>query len=140
MSARILHVSVPVNEPRRAAELLARLTAGVVTSFRARGLEGAYVCGWNLENNELIEFIPHDHVLEPDPHSVVFARTSAPAIERSAIHVQIETPVALSQIRALADEHGLLHGFRHRGTSAVYEVWIEPGLLIELVAPWRSQN
>lgn len=72
-------------------------------------------------------------MLESSDSGVAFARTNAPRIERSAVHVQIETPVELEVIRALADEHALTHGLHRRGARMVYEVWIEPGFLVEFV-------
>lgn len=132
---KIVHLSVTVDDPEYCAQTLAALTQGRVEVFRSRHMHGAFVCMWGDDHDELIEFLPQGFRMISTPRGADFEDTG----ERqpyNATHVQLETETTLEHIRAVADERGcqhLLRASRRRG-GPLYEVWVTPRFLVEIVS------
>ncbi len=131
----IKHLSIAVDSPARAAQILADLTGGTAQPFKTRTTMRAWVCLWNAEKHELIELLPRDWVMYPTSEGASFKEINA-SNSYNATHIQLETFTPLHQIQAIADKHGCQHYPRvnPRFGGPLYEVWIEEDFLIEFVS------
>lgn len=132
LMSRIRHVSLSVMDPKRAAHILALCTGGEAMPFRARHVEGAWICLWNPEENELIEFLPAGYILEPDETGVLFGASEDKTPSR-AVHVQLESSVSPEELERIAGEYGCDFLFRERYGGPLYEMWIEKHCLVEFL-------
>jgi len=58
LSMKIKHLSIQAQDPETAARCLAEMTAGSYQEFPSKTMTGAWVCVWDQDENEMIEFIP----------------------------------------------------------------------------------
>lgn len=127
---KIRHLSLTAQHPETAAQRLAELSGGVAERFPSKTMSGAWLCVWNKDENELIEFIPDDYRL-------VFSNRGAEYQQQeqrqnfNASHVMIETKKSVEWLKRTADKHGLVHRFRPSFGGPLYDIWLEKYLLIE---------
>jgi hypothetical protein len=130
--ARINHGSVHARDPRRAAEDLAALTAGVARPFHP--CEGAWVCFLSGDENDwdgqLIEFYPRDVVLAKEHGKLVFEKAAA-AAPFGGTHFNLTIPATRRWLEATCEERGLACAWRE--WQGLLEVWLESDLLVECV-------
>jgi len=126
----IKHLSIGVNEPKRAAEAMAELTRGNVRPFSP--VKGAYVCLWPDWNGQFIEFYPKQIQLVPTDEGAEF-RAFEKIPEFSSTHINLDTDLSGEGVKAIANRYGFKHFFRPADGGPLHEVWIENTLLIELV-------
>ena len=130
---KIVHLSVTAQNPERAAKCLAEMTNGEAIPFRSPNMEGAFVCGWDFEKNNLIEFLPADYLMHETDYGADFKKMPEPQNYNST-HFQIEANISLDHIKKIADKYEINHKFRPNRGGPLYDVWIEDQLLVEFVS------
>ena len=130
MTMKIRHLSLTALHPQTAAKQLAELTGGIAERFPSKTMRGAWLCVWNEDKNELIEFIPDDYQLVCSDHGAEY-RQQTQRQNFNASHVMIETDKSVEWLKSTADKHSLVHRFRSRFGGPLYDVWLEKHLLIE---------
>ena len=132
---KITHLSVTVENPENVATILAELTDGKASPFRFPFMEGAYVCMWGNDRDELIEFLPNGYIMHPTDLGANFQKTDQ-KLPYNSTHFQLRCNQPLEKIKEISDKHGCHHYLRasKRKGGPLYEVWIEKFLLVELTS------
>ena len=130
---QIKHLSITAENPKRAAGILAELTVGFTYPFPSRTMEGAWVCAWDKQMGELVEFIPNRYLLCPGQYAAEYLLAEEKQNFNST-HCMLETEQSLDHLKAVAEKHELHHRFRPRLGGPLYEIWIESQVLVEFVS------
>ncbi|MDF5710862.1 MAG: hypothetical protein PUP90_25110 [Nostoc sp. S4] len=130
----IHHISIPANNPRHVAEVLAKLLGGKTAPFRPN--PGSYVALALDEQGTLIEVYPLGTELIPgNGEQQVQFRENNNLSEFNAVHAAISVPVSEKEIKEIAANEGWRVLHCSRGQFEVIEFWIENHLMIELLSP-----
>lgn len=131
----ILHASVVADEPRAAAETLARLFGGIALPVGPG--EGTWsAIGPDPIGNTISVLARGSEFHRTGEH--VETRAGAP-VRHSAYHMLIDTGLPEAEVFALASERGChAHRAKH-GAFDVIEFWIDDCLLIEVATPELGQ-
>lgn len=132
---QIKHLSLAVKHPEKVARVLAEMTNGEALQFSAGTTMNGWVCLWNAEKNELIEFLPQGWMMYPADEGARFKDIGITQ-KYNPTHVQLEVTVALSHLQSIANKFECQHGTRSdtRRGGPLYEVWLEDDFLIEFVS------
>lgn len=132
---KITHLSITVEDPRRSATILAEMTNGKAAPFKSPNMEGAFVCMWGGNQDELIEFLPNGYLMYLSERGADFKKTDQ-NIPYNSTHFQLRTSISLEKIKTLADKYNCPHYLRasKRRGGALYEVWIEECCLVEFTS------
>ncbi|WP_138499260.1 hypothetical protein [Nostoc sp. PA-18-2419] len=130
----IHHISIPANNPRHVAEVLAKLLGGKTAPFRPNA--GSYVALALDEQGTLIEVYPVGTELIPgNGEQQVQFRENNNFSQFNAVHAAISVPVSEKEIEEIAANEGWRVLHCSRGQFEVIEFWIENHLMIELLSP-----
>jgi hypothetical protein len=132
----IHHVSVAVNDPLRAANVVAKLWQGQAIPFPSH--PGSYIALSLDPYGTTIEFLPKGTVLEPglDDDPVWFSAPNSAAGGYTGTHVNIAVPISETEIYAIAKQEGWRATHCKRGAFfELIEFWIENEVLLELLPP-----
>lgn len=129
----IRHLSLSARAPETCARQLAELSGGEALPFGARYLTGGWICLWQAERNHLVEFIPWPYRLQPGPDGAVFVPSEN--IPSAAQHLQLALDCSPEELTRRALSAGIPLQFREGFGGPLYEAWLEPELLIELLIP-----
>ena len=131
----IHHASIPAENPRRVAKVLAELLGGRSLPFP--GLDGAFWTGPGDANGTMIDVYPSTTYLVPGrgEEPVDFRDGAKPMF--SAWHLLVSVAVPTSRIFEIATREGWRSARveRQEGAFELVELWIENRVLIELVTP-----
>lgn len=130
---KIKHLSVVVKNPERAAKVVAELANGKAEQFFSKYMQGAWVCMWGGDTDELIEFLPEGYLMYPTDLGANFKAASEKHGYNST-HFQLEVDIPVESLKAVASKHNCHHYFRPRFGGPLYEVWIEDQFLVEFVS------
>jgi hypothetical protein len=137
---KINHLSIVVKNPERCSKILAELSNGVAIEFSSKFMQNAWICYWNGNKNECIEFLPKGYLLYSTEAGANFKSIDVDHGYNST-HFQLEVKTSLNQIKQVAEKHKCNHLFRPRYGGPLYEVWIEEQFLAEFVSDEiRSNN
>lgn len=126
----IRHLAVLVWDPERCARQLALLTNGEALPFRARYLEGGWICLWQPEHNHLIELIPPGFRMCPGPDGAVFQADAT--VQPGPCHVQLALDCSRPELETRAAAAGLTLFERLAYGGPLLEAWPEPDFLVEI--------
>ncbi|MEH2072278.1 MAG: hypothetical protein V7K47_29700 [Nostoc sp.] len=130
----IHHISIPANNPRHVAEVLAKLLGGKTAPFPSN--PGSYVALALDEQGTLIEVYPLGTELIPgNGEQQVQFRENNNFSQFNAVHAAISVPVSEKEIKEIAANEGWRVLHCSRGQFEVIEFWIENHLMIELLSP-----
>ena len=96
-------------------------------------MDGAWLCVWDKDANELVEFTPKRYRLSPGNYAAEYKLLDFEQNFNST-HFLIETEQAVSHLIEVADKYDLYHRFRPRFGGPLYEIWIEQEMLIEFIS------
>jgi len=130
----LFHLSLSVRDPEHCARVLAEITDGQAIAFKARGLEGAWICLWDPTTNHLVEFLPARAVMHRAPEAAAFRSTDHPVV--GGTHLQLQAERGVDHIRGVSESHGCCCRLRcdPRRGGPLLEVWLEEDVLLELVS------
>ena len=130
----IHHVTLAVNNPLHAAEVVAQLWQGQAVPFPNH--PGSYVALSLDPYGTAIEFLPKGTILKPgsDSEPVCFSDPEVDAKVYTATHVNIAVPISETQIYAIAHQEGWRAVHCKRGDFfELIEFWLENEVLLELI-------
>lgn len=133
------HISLPVENPLKVAQVLAELLKGQVAPFPPN--PGSYVVVEGDAYGTLIELYPAGTELIPGyaAHPVGFAQ-NAFASPFTGVHVAMSVPANAETIAEIGDRENWRTIMCDRGPFHVIEFWIENKLMLELLpAPLAAQ-
>ena len=130
----ICHVSLPLDEPERAAPILAELGGG--TAVRAPSPpfpRGAWLVCFGDAAGSLLELMPAGFVFDADA-PLGLSRRGGPA-GPSAAHVLLRSPLGREAVQAIAEEAGWRVQPVDTGLFDLLKVWVGETLVEFLTAP-----
>ncbi len=150
----INHISIGVNDPKHAADVIAELWGGVALPFPPS--PGGYVVFADDDKGSIIEFVPIDvHIVPgqglPDEKNFSiqtptgdFEATFIEGNETSlfgSVHVNINSPLDEAEIKAIAKREGwrCFTANRAGGAFQLIEVWVENRFLVEVHTPAMTE-
>lgn len=146
----IHHISIPAEDPRRVAEVLAELWGGCVLPFLPTSggyAAESYVAFARDDQGTAIEVYPLGTELIPGQEDEqADARKNAHVSRYTATHAAISVAISREQVEQIGAREGwrVLHctrGLRsNRDFFEVLEFWLENRLMIELLTPEMSQQ
>ena len=132
----ILHASVVADDPKSAAETLARLLGGVALPVGPG--EGTWSAVGREPVGNLVSVLARGSEFHRSEEHV--ETRSGPPVRHSAFHLLIETPLSEGEVLSLAEERSCrAHRARH-GAFDVIEFWIDDCQLIEVATPELGQQ
>jgi len=150
----INHISIGVNEPEKAANVLAELWGGVALPFPPS--PGGWVAFADDGRGTMCEIIPIDVQLIPgtelpaeegftretitDDFEATFVPGNDPSLFGS-VHVNINSPLDEESIKAIAKREGwrCFTANRGRGMFQLIELWVENRFMIEVNTPEMTE-
>ena len=128
----ILHLSIPADDPKRVAEVLAEITDGEVTPFPA--LKGGYFVHTNKERDMALEVWPKKVVLVPDEDQSCCHYQKQQISQYSPVHFAFAIQTDVERLRAIAEREGWAFYKRKTGRrDNLYEFWVENNFMIEFI-------
>ena len=130
----IHHVSIPVVDPRGAAEVFAELVDGRVTPFKA--YDGGWIVWTDDEHGTSVEFFPQGtEMFPPAGEGMVEFRHVDGARPFVATHLTLSVDRSVDEVVALADRAGWRAKVISRGPNDVIEFWVENSVMVEVMTP-----
>lgn len=144
----INHISIAVNEPERAANVLAEIWDGVVYPFPPS--PDSFIVLANDGRGTAVEVTPAGTVLMPgeglppeDDSNAMTEQHEARFVQSElrpryvATHLNVNTEKSIEQIRQIARREGwrVLVANRDRGLFQLIELWVENSFMLEVMTP-----
>jgi hypothetical protein len=130
----IHHISMPANEPKHVAEVLAELMDGRCYPFIP--VPDSFMAVSGDEHGTMIEVYPADMTLEVQGMP---KRKPGHTLERGAFHVLLSVPLSVEKIEAIGKREGWTTAFLGRGVPGqkpffhLVEMWVENHFMLEVV-------
>lgn len=128
----ILHASVTADQPRAAAETLARLLGGRALPIGPG--EGTWSALGPDPIGNMVSVLERGSEFHRQDGEHVETRKGA-AVRHSGFHMLIETPLSEAEVLTLAEERNCHAQRATHGAFSVIEFWLDDCLLIEVVTP-----
>jgi hypothetical protein len=130
----IVHASLAADNPRLAAEVLAKIMGGGATPFPPGGKETWMA--WSADDSIELEIAPRGLDMAPSPQGGNWLLKHFDTRRTCAAHLAIAVEKNLEEITAVATEAGWPTAIFDRGDYfQVAEVWVEGAFLIEFLGP-----
>ncbi|MEP0919801.1 hypothetical protein NC981_23545 [Leptolyngbya sp. DQ-M1] len=126
------HISIDVKNPRRVAEVLAKVMRGQVFPFPVH--EGSYIVVAGDEYGTAIELLPAGTSLVPGLEEVEF-KTTPIAPRFGSVHAALSVPTSLQEIEAIGVQEEWIVRLCDRGPFKVIEFWVEDQFAFEFLSP-----
>ena len=129
----IFHASIPADEPRHVAEVLAEIFGGEALPFPP--WPGAFVAMAGDDRNTTIEVYPRTAVMLPGEGDEMVVAGAAEAPPRhGCFHLAVATKLEADEVLAIGQREGWRAVRLSRaGIFDVIEFWIENSLMIEVL-------
>lgn len=128
----ILHASVTADDPKRTAEILAKLLGGLALPIGPG--DGTWSAVGPDPVGNFIEVLTRGSEFHHRPGEHLAMRKGK-AVRHSGFHLLIDTPLSQDEVLKLAAERGCdAHRARH-GAIEVIEFWFDDCLLVEVATP-----
>jgi len=134
----LFHASIPADDPRRVARVIAELWGGQALQFPP--FPGAYIAMAGDERRTVVDVYPRgrEHVPAPGEYAV---RTNPAPSPHSEVHLAIGTVLSVDAVIALARRESWLAQRSSRGgLFDVVEFWIENKFLLEVLPQAEQQR
>jgi hypothetical protein len=129
----IFHASLPADQPRVAAQVLARILGGTAMPFPPGGKDSWMA--WSADGLTELEISMRGLEIVQGAHEIEM-RPSGRNSRASDWHVAIGTTVPGDEVLRIAEEAGWSARLCHRGDFfRCIEVWIEGAAVIEVLDP-----
>lgn len=130
---KIMHASIPADDPRRAAEVIAELFSGEALPFPPAGPDGWMA--WSGDGSIELEIVPRGHVLHFGSDEGEWKPGEPQKL--SEAHLAIGVERSAQQILEIAHKAGWPARICSRGDGLfeLVEVWVEGFFMLELFDP-----
>lgn len=148
----LFHLSIPTDDPKRVAKVLAELWQGEAFPFFPHRNE-SWVAFAGDDRGSAVECYPNNVLISPSdeeqPVGFVLTRTAGDQAKehqmvggyrRSATHAAIATPLSIDEVCAIAKREGWLARYARRGTFGVVEFWVENAIMLEVLPPEQQRE
>lgn len=136
----IFHASIPADDPQHVAEVIAEIWKG--EAFRFPPWPGAYVAMAGDERGSTIEVYPRANTIVPGDGDEQGQPRIDPAPPRfGCFHLAVATDLRADEILAIGKREGWRAVRCSRGGFfEVIELWLENGLMIEVLTPEMQRD
>ena len=136
---RLIHASLPADDPRRVAEVLAEMMAGEALPFPPGGTDGRMA--WSRDGRVSLEIVPRGHMIHHGPKEGEWRLTANPQ-RLSEVHLAIAVDRSAADIIAIAGRAGWpAHKCsRGEGLFELVEVWVEGAFMLEMFDPEQAAH
>ena len=134
----IAHASLPADDPKTVATVLAEIMGGEALPFPPGGPETWMA--WAGDDSIELEIAPRGRLMTPDEAEGGNWRDQRQGLPRgSEAHIAIAVEKSLEEIQAIARRAGWRTGEYDRGGFfRLAEVWVENAFLIEFLDPTQT--
>ncbi|BAO88857.1 hypothetical protein [Caballeronia cordobensis] len=134
----IFHASMPANDPKHVAQVLAELWGGFAAPFSP--FPGAWMAVAGDDRGSIIEVYPSDQVITPggdQEDSVSYGAGTFKRPQYSAFHMAMATKLGAAEVVAIGEREGwrAVHCARGNDFFHVIELWIENSTMLEFLTP-----
>ncbi|CAL8476453.1 hypothetical protein [Caballeronia sp. S22] len=134
----IFHASIPANDPKHVAHVLAELWDGFAAPFSP--FPDAWMAVAGDDRGSIIEVYPSDQVITPGgghEESVSYGANTLKRPQYSAFHMAIATKLSAEDVLAIGEREGWRAVRCTRGDNFfhVIEFWIENSTMLEFLTP-----
>lgn len=126
------HISIDVQDPRRVAEVLAKVMRGQVFPFPVH--KGSYIVVAGDQYGTAIEVLPAGTSLVPGLEEVEFNTTTVTP-RFGSVHAAMSVPTSLQEIEAIGIQEEWIVRLCDRGPFKVIEFWVEDQFAFEFLSP-----
>jgi hypothetical protein len=134
----IVHVSIPADDCRAVAQVLAEMMGGGTVPFPPGGSEAW--SAWSRDAQNQIVVTPRGHYMVPGEREMEWSASHA-RVRASETHLALSVERSAAEVVALAEAAGWLARICDRGGFFhVVEVWVEGAYLIEVLDPGLAED
>lgn len=136
---KIFHASIPADDPKQAAQVLARILSGEAMPFPPGGPDSWMA--WSGDGAIELEIVPRGNLLSYDDVQGNWRRTEA-AQRQSECHIAIAVARSADEIIAIAREAGWPARLCSRGEGIfdLVELWVDGSFMLELFDPVQAAH
>lgn len=136
---RLIHASIPADNPRKVAEVLAEIMCGEALPFPPGGPDARMA--WSGDGKVSLEIVPRGHVIYHGANEGEWRVTGNPQ-RLTEVHLAIAVDRPATEVIAIADRAGWPARICSRGEGLfeLVEVWVEGAFLIEMFDPEQAAH
>ncbi len=134
---RLIHASIPADDPRRVAEVLAEMLGGEVLPFPPAGPDARMA--WSGDGKVSLEIVPRGALIHRGSEEGEWRRVdNSPQL--SEVHLAIAVQRTAPEILAIADRAAWPARICSRGEGLfeLVEVWVEGTFMLEIFDPKQA--
>jgi len=135
---KLIHASIPADDPRRVAEVLAEMMGGEALRFPP--VENGWMA-WSGDGEVDLEVVPRGHLIHRGDEEGGW-RPVADAQRLSEVHLAIGVDRPKEEIVAIATREGwpVRVCARGGGFFELIELWVEGAFMIEMLDPEQTAH
>jgi hypothetical protein len=135
---KLIHASIPADDPKRVAEVLAEMMGGEALPFPP--VENGWMA-WSGDGSVDLEVVPRGHLLHRGEEEGAWLRISEPQ-RLSEVHLAISVDKPAAEIIAIAAKAGWPARICSRGNGffELVEVWVEGVFMLEMLDPTQTAH
>ncbi|HSQ95544.1 MAG TPA: hypothetical protein VLM18_05520 [Croceibacterium sp.] len=136
---RLIHASIPADDPRQVAKVLAEIMQGEALPFPPGGPDGRMA--WSGDGTVSLEIVRRGHVIHRGPDEGEW-RAAAHPQRLSEVHLAIAVDRSAAEIAAIAERAGWPARICSRGEGLfeLVEVWVEGAFMLEMFDPKQAAH
>jgi len=136
---KLIHASIPADDPKFVAEVLAQMMGGEALPFPPAGPHGRMA--WSGDGNVSLEIIPRGNLVHHGPEEGEWRPVSNPQ-RLTEVHLAIGVDRPAAEIIAIAEKAGWPARVCARGNGffELVEVWVESAFMIEMFDPAQTAH
>jgi hypothetical protein len=128
----IFHISIPADDPKRTAKMLAELWRGEAFPFPMVGNE-SWVAHAGDDRRSTIEVYGRDMAIYPSKRAA--EERYEPVSRHGAFHAAVATPLSAEEVEEIGRRYGCHTSLCNRGPFRVIEFWVDNCLMLEMLTP-----
>ena len=136
---RLIHASIPADDPERVSEVLAEIMGGEALPFPPAGPHGRMA--WSGDGSVSLEIVPRGHLIHPGPEEGEWRAVDEPR-RLSEVHLAIAVDRPATEVIAIVQAAGWPARLCSRGEGffELVEVWVEGSFMLELFDPEQAAH
>jgi hypothetical protein len=136
---KLIHASIPADDPHKAAEVLAELMGGEALPFPPAGPHGRMA--WSGDGRVSLEIVPRGSLIHHAAEEGEWRPVSNPQ-RLSEVHLAIGVDRPAAEIMAIAERAGWPARLCSRGEGFfdLVEVWVEGVFMLEIFDPEQTAH
>ena len=136
---KLIHASIPADDPHKVAEVLAEMMGGEALPFPPAGPSGRMA--WSGDGSISLEIVPRGSLIHRGEEEVAWMPVDDPQ-RLSEVHLAIGVDRPAAEIMAIAERAGWPARLCSRGEGFfdLVEVWVEGVFMLEMFDPEQAAH